>query len=358
MYVAVKGGEKAIAAAHALLHEERRGPAFIPEIGLDQIGHQLKLAVDRVMAEASLYCPRLAALAIKQAAGDLQEAIFLLRAYRTTLPRFAASLPLETDCMRQERRISATWKDLPGGQVLGSTFDYTHRLLDRSLDVPAELKDTVALHSPSWLDVAAYLTDDSSLEHRTARVERITKETSISIEVDLDGTGEGHIATGIGFLDHMLDQLVRHSRIDMEGSVKGDLNVDCHHTAEDTALALGEAVRKALGDKRGIERYGSEIVMMDDTAATAAIDFSGRPDLLWDVSFTMEYIGSFPSELIRHFFRSFSAAAGCNIYLSATPGGDSHHTAEALFKAFARSVRKAVRRIPGDQRIASTKGTL
>ena len=231
-------------------------------------------------------------------------------------------------------------------------------LLDRSLDVPAELKDTVALHSPSWLDVAAYLTDDSSLEHRTARVERITKETSISIEVDLDGTGEGHIATGIGFLDHMLDQLVRHSRIDMEGSVKGDLNVDCHHTAEDTALALGEAVRKALGDKRGIERYGSEIVMMDDTAATAAIDFSGRPDLLWDVSFTMEYIGSFPSELIRHFFRSFSAAAGCNIYLSATPGGDSHHTAEALFKAFARSVRKAVRRIPGDQRIASTKGTL
>ena len=100
MYVAVKGGEKAIAAAHALLHEERRGPAFIPEIGLDQIGHQLKLAVDRVMAEASLYCPRLAALAIKQAAGDLQEAIFLLRAYRTTLPRFAASLPLETDCMR------------------------------------------------------------------------------------------------------------------------------------------------------------------------------------------------------------------------------------------------------------------
>ena len=137
MYVAVKGGEKAIAAAHALLHEERRGPAFIPEIGLNQIGHQLKLAVDRVMAEASLYCPRLAALAIKQAAGDLQEAIFLLRAYRTTLPRFAASLPLETDCMRQERRISATWKDLPGGQVLGSTFDYTHRLLDRSLEKTA-----------------------------------------------------------------------------------------------------------------------------------------------------------------------------------------------------------------------------
>ncbi len=134
MYVAVKGGEKAIAAAHRLLRQERRGPCDIPELGLDQIAHQLKFAVDRVMAEASLYCPNLAALAIKQAAGDLQEAIFLLRAYRTTLPRFAASLPLETDCMRQSRRISATWKDLPGGQILGSTFDYTHRLLDRSLE--------------------------------------------------------------------------------------------------------------------------------------------------------------------------------------------------------------------------------
>ena len=226
------------------------------------------------------------------------------------------------------------------------------------LGVPAELKDTVAIHTPSWLDVAAYLADDSSLEHRTASVNRVTKETAISIELDLDGTGEGHITTGAGFLDHMLDQLVRHSRMDIKGNVKGDLHVDFHHTAEDTALALGEAVRKALGDKRGIERYGSEIVMMDDTAATAAIDFSGRPDLIWDVSFTMEYIGSFPSELLRHFFRSFSAAAGCNIYLSATPGGDSHHTAEALFKAFAWAVRKAVRRIPGDQRIASTKGTL
>ena len=133
MYVAVKGGEQAIAAAHALLHEERRGPKDIPDLSLDQIGHQLKFAVDRVMAEASLYNPRLAALAIKQAAGDLQEAVFLLRAYRTTLPRFVPSLPVDTDRMRISRRISATWKDLPGGQILGSTFDYTHRLLDRSL---------------------------------------------------------------------------------------------------------------------------------------------------------------------------------------------------------------------------------
>ncbi len=144
MYVAVKGGEKAIAAAHALLHAERRGPAAIPDLSLEQIGHQLKFAVDRVMAEASLYCPELAALAIKQAAGDLQEAVFLLRAYRTTLPRFNPGLPVDTDYMRLSRRISATWKDLPGGQILGSTFDYTHRLLDRSLE--HDVADSLTAH--------------------------------------------------------------------------------------------------------------------------------------------------------------------------------------------------------------------
>ena len=136
MYVAVKGGEKAIAAAHALLARERRGDMQIPEVTLEQLAGQLKLAVDRIMAEGSLYSPELAALAFKQAQGDAVEAIFLLRAYRTTLPRFGVSEPMDTSRMRVERRISATWKDLPGGQILGSTFDYTHRLLDRGLAVP------------------------------------------------------------------------------------------------------------------------------------------------------------------------------------------------------------------------------
>ena len=136
MYVAVKGGEKAIAAAHALLARERRGDVRVPEITLEQLTGQLKLAVDRIMAEGSLYSPELAALAFKQAQGDAVEAIFLLRAYRTTLPRFGVSEPVDTSCMRVERRISATWKDLPGGQILGSTFDYTHRLLDRGLANP------------------------------------------------------------------------------------------------------------------------------------------------------------------------------------------------------------------------------
>lgn len=226
------------------------------------------------------------------------------------------------------------------------------------VEVPDDLASTVVMHTSDWLDIASYLVDDKSLAHRKALVSRKTLETEIDISIDIDGTGIGKIITGIGFFDHMLDQIVRHSRFDVSGFVKGDLDVDFHHTVEDTALALGGAVLKALGDKRGIERYGSEIVMMDDTVATAAIDFSGRPELIFDAEFSLPMIGDFPSELVRHFFRSFAAEAKCNLYLSARKGGDSHHTAEALFKAFARAMRNAVRRIPGDSRVASTKGVL
>lgn len=242
--------------------------------------------------------------------------------------------------------------------MLASSMGCRGFLLDSSLTVPDELKSTVALQTSSWLDIAAYLVDDGFLCHRTAEIRRRTNETDIILSIDLDGTGEGCFETGIGFFDHMLSQIVRHSRFDINGRCKGDTFVDEHHSAEDTALVLGEAVRKALGDKRGIERYGYEIVMMDDVVATVALDFSGRPELMWDVDFTMEYIGDFPSELIRHFFRSFSAASLCNISVSATKGGNSHHTAEAVFKAFARAMRKAVRRIPGDTRVVSTKGIL
>ena len=242
--------------------------------------------------------------------------------------------------------------------MLASSMGCRGFLLDSSLTVPDELKSTVALQTSSWLDIAAYLVDDGSLCHRTAEIRRRTNETDIILSIDLDGTGEGCFETGIGFFDHMLSQIVRHSRFDINGRCKGDTFVDEHHSAEDTALVLGEAVRKALGDKRGIERYGYEIVMMDDVVATVALDFSGRPELMWDVDFTMEYIGDFPSELIRHFFRSFSSASLCNISVSATKGGNSHHTAEAVFKAFARAMRKAVRRIPGDTRVVSTKGVL
>ena len=162
MYVAVKGGEKAIAAAHALLARERRGDVQIPEVTLEQLAGQLKLAVDRIMAEGSLYSPELAALAFKQAQGDAVEAIFLLRAYRTTLPRFGVSEPMDTSRMRVERRISATWKDLPGGQILGSTFDYTHRLLDRGLAVPGTAPRDVEPERTAE-DLAMMATDTQAL---------------------------------------------------------------------------------------------------------------------------------------------------------------------------------------------------
>ena len=226
------------------------------------------------------------------------------------------------------------------------------------VEIPEDLASTVVMHTSDWLDIASYLLDDKTLSHRKADVSRKTLETSIDISIDIDGTGVGHIISGIGFFDHMLDQVVRHSRFDASGAIKGDLEVDYHHTVEDTALALGKAVLEALGDKRGIERYGYETVMMDDTVATAAVDFSGRPEFIFDVEFSLPMIGDFPSELIRHFFRSFAAEARCNLYLSARKDGDSHHTAEALFKAFARAMRKAVRRIPGDTRVQSTKGVL
>ena len=224
--------------------------------------------------------------------------------------------------------------------------------------VPEDLEDTVVMHTNSWLDILSYLTGEESLAHRTARIDRKTKETEIDLFIDLDGTGEGKIESGIPFLDHMLEQIVRHSRIDFTGYVNGDIDVDFHHTTEDIAIVLGEAILSALGEKRGIERYGFETLMMDDVVVTCAIDFSSRPEFIFDVDFTLPYVGTFPTELIRHFFRSFSNSAKCNLYLSARCGGDSHHTAEALFKAFARSIRKAVRRIPGETRIQSTKGKL
>ena len=283
------------------------------------------------------------------------------------------SLP-EDGCLGRKPGTAMLEGYMDGSFDLASSFMIGDRLTDMILarnlgakgiwytdsaeEIPPDLQDTIVLKTDSWLSIASFLTCGEVKEHRKASVRRTTNETDVSISIDLDGTGNGHIRTGIGFFDHMLDQLVRHSRCDIFGEARGDLYVDEHHTVEDTALALGAAVLEALGEKRGIERYGFEIVPMDDTAATVAIDFSGRDELMWDVVFSMDYVGSFPTELFRHFFRSFSSAARCNIYVSATRGGDSHHTAEAVFKAFARALRKAVRRIPGDDSVSSTKGVL
>ncbi len=194
---------------------------------------------------------------------------------------------------------------------------------------------------------------------RTADVTRSTKETRISVSVAIDGTGKAEIATGVGFFDHMLDQLCRHSLIDMKIKAEGDLHIDDHHTVEDTGIALGQAVSKALGDRRGIMRYASLDLAMDETLTRAAIDVSGRPYLVWNVSFTSPKIGTFDTELVREFFHAFAQNAGLTLHLTNLYGANNHHIAETCFKAVARVLRAAAERDPRQpDAIPSTKGSL
>ena len=191
---------------------------------------------------------------------------------------------------------------------------------------------------------------------RTAEIERNTAETRIRVRLDLDGRGPSKIDSGLKFLDHMLSQLVTHGGVALELSCKGDLEVDEHHSIEDCAIVLGQAVRQALGDKRGISRYGFALPM-DESAALMLLDFGGRSELVWDVVFTREYVGDVPTEMFRHFFKSFCDAAGCNLRIQAR-GENNHHLAEAVFKAFARTIRQAAARIPADFSLPSSKGLL
>ncbi|MBX2896225.1 MAG: bifunctional histidinol-phosphatase/imidazoleglycerol-phosphate dehydratase HisB [Cyclobacteriaceae bacterium] len=191
---------------------------------------------------------------------------------------------------------------------------------------------------------------------RSASIRRTTKETDIAITVNLNGTGKSKISTGLGFYDHMLDQLARHGLIDLEISVKGDLHIDEHHTIEDTALALGDAFQQALSDKKGIERYGF-CLPMDDCLAQVAIDFGGRPWLVWEAEFKREKIGEMPTEMFYHFFKSFSDTSKCNLNIKAE-GTNEHHKIEAIFKAFAKAIKMAVRKNPFNDQLPSTKGTL
>ncbi|WP_020537353.1 bifunctional histidinol-phosphatase/imidazoleglycerol-phosphate dehydratase HisB [Lewinella cohaerens] len=215
-----------------------------------------------------------------------------------------------------------------------------------------ELESTIALTSTSWADIYALL----KLGGREARVHRQTKETDILIELRLDGTGQGKMDTGLGFFDHMLDQLSRHSGCDLNVTVKGDLHIDEHHTIEDTALALGEAFAQALGNKIGIERYGFYLPM-DDVLAQVAIDFGGRPWIVWDAEYKREKIGDMPTEMFFHFFKSFSDAARCNLNIK-VEGDNEHHKIEATFKALAKAIKMAKRRDARDAQLPSTKGIL
>lgn len=212
------------------------------------------------------------------------------------------------------------------------------------------LKDSILGKVSSWKEIYELLVN----QNRTAEIVRKTNETDIYVSINLDGKGIHNISTGLSFFDHMLDQLSKHSGCDMEIRVIGDLHIDEHHTIEDTAIAIGQAFLKALGTKRGIERYGF-LLPMDDCLAQAAIDFSGRPYLVWDAKFKREKVGDMPTELFMHFFKSFSDEAKCNLNIKAE-GENEHHKIEAIFKAVAKSIKMAVKKINNE--LPSTKGVL
>ncbi|MBO9584686.1 MAG: bifunctional histidinol-phosphatase/imidazoleglycerol-phosphate dehydratase HisB [Flavobacterium sp.] len=215
-----------------------------------------------------------------------------------------------------------------------------------------ELNDTIVLQSMDWKTIYEFL----KLEARSASITRKTNETDIYINLNLDGTGKSKIDTGIAFFDHMLDQLSRHGQMDLEIIVKGDLEVDEHHTIEDTAIALGEVFAKALGNKLGIERYGF-CLPMDDCLAQAAIDFGGRNWLVWETEFKREMVGKMPTEMFYHFFKSFTDGAKANLNIKAE-GTNEHHKIEAIFKAFAKAIKVAVKRDTEKMILPSTKGML
>ncbi|SFF82524.1 bifunctional histidinol-phosphatase/imidazoleglycerol-phosphate dehydratase HisB [Pontibacter chinhatensis] len=215
--------------------------------------------------------------------------------------------------------------------------------------------DGAALSTTNWDEIYTFLKQQRT--GRTARVRRSTSETDIQVDLNLDGTGKSNIQTGIGFFDHMLEQVARHGKVDLTIQVKGDLHIDEHHTIEDTGLALGEAFLQALGDKRGISRYGFFILPMDEALAQVAIDFSGRPWTVWQAEFKREKVGGMPTEMFFHFFKSFSDTARANLNIK-VEGDNEHHKIEAIFKGFARAIRMAVERNLQDTSIPSTKGTL
>ncbi len=237
--------------------------------------------------------------------------------------------------------------DVKLAQNLGS-----RAIFFKSSDDPQSYLSDIALIAENWEQVYYFL----KLPPRIVSISRLTNETKISVEINLDGKGKADIKTGLGFFDHMLEQIAKHSGVDMVINVSGDLHIDEHHTIEDTGIALGEAFRKALGDKKGIERYGFSLPM-DDCLAQVALDFGGRNWIVWSTEFKREKIGEMPTEMFFHFFKSFSDAAKCNLNIKAE-GENEHHKIESIFKAFAKSIKIAMKRNLDDDQIPTTKGSL
>ncbi len=245
--------------------------------------------------------------------------------------------------------------DLKNSYVIGdreTDVQLAQNLGAGAIFISKESHPDAILSTDDWEEIYRFL----KLKCRTAAVERNTKETRIKIAVNLDGSGKCSLKSGVGFFDHMLELFARNAGIDLEGELKGDLHVDEHHLVEDTALVLGEAVRRALGDLRGVERYGF-VLPMDESLARVAIDFCGRSTLVWKAKFRREKIGDMPTELFEHFFKSFSDAARCALHIK-VKGDNEHHKIEAVFKAVGRAIRQAVNRDPGSWQIPSTKGIL
>ena len=249
--------------------------------------------------------------------------------------------------------------DLSNSYVIGDRW--TDILLAENLEAkgiqiaeqPTGKSENLAITTSNWDEIYNYL----KLPPRKSSVVRKTKETDIEVIVNLDGKGRTSISTGLGFFDHMLDQIGKHSGADLSINVKGDLHVDEHHTIEDTALALGECISKAVGDKKGIYRYGF-LLPMDDSLAQVAIDFGGRPWMVWEAGFKREKVGDMPTEMFYHFFKSFSDAAKCNLNMK-VEGDNEHHKIEALFKGLAKAIKMAVMRDKSAlDNLPSTKGTL
>ena len=223
---------------------------------------------------------------------------------------------------------------------------------DQVKDARAELEKVIALETTKWQDIYEFL----KLGLRKVHHERNTNETKISIDLNVDGSGKANISTGLGFFDHMLDQIARHGKMDLAIETRGDLHIDEHHTIEDTGIALGEAFAKALADKRGMERYGFALPM-DEAEAKVLIDFGGRNWLVWNADFKREKIGEMPTEMFFHFFKSFSDGSKCNLNIECK-GENEHHKIEAIFKAFAKAIKMAVKRDPLSNYLPSTKGIL